>query len=56
MGVSSLVFAVVGLGYGGISLFEKEKNYLLAKIGMGITGGLIIFWICLIIVGFMVQS
>ena len=53
-GVSSLLFAVVGLGYGGLSLFEKEKNYLFAKIGMGITGGLILFWTCMIIVGVMV--
>lgn len=53
-GISSFLFAFCSLVYGGLSLFDREGNYLLSKIGMGISGGLLIFWICLIIVGLMV--
>ena len=49
--VSSLVFALGALIYGGLSFLEKEKNYLLAKIGLWMAGGLTIFWICLILAG-----
>ncbi len=50
-GFSSLLFAVAGLVYGGLSFTEKEKNYNLAKIGIIISGLLILFWLCMIIVG-----
>ena len=50
-GVSSLLFAVVALAYGGLSLLEKEKNYLLAKIGMWTAGILVILWICVVVAG-----
>lgn len=50
-GISSLLFAVVGLIYGGLSFTEKEKNYNLAKAGIAACGLLILFWICMIIVG-----
>lgn len=50
-GLSSLLFAVVGLAYGGLSFLEKEKNYNLAKAGMVICGLLVLFWLCMIIVG-----
>lgn len=50
-GVSSLVFAIAGMVYCGLSFLEKEHNYVLAKIGMVIDGLLILFWICLIFVG-----
>lgn len=50
-GLSSLLFAVAGLVYGGLSFTEKEKNYNLAKIGTVISGLLILFWLCMIIVG-----
>ena len=49
--VSSLVFALGALIYGGLSFLGKEKNYLLAKIGLWMAGGLTIFWICLILAG-----
>lgn len=50
-GISSLIFSIVGLIYGLLSLREKEKNYRLSKIGMVISGILLLFWICLLIVG-----
>lgn len=50
-GLSSLLFAVVGLVYGGLSYTEKEKNYSLAKAGIVICGLLILFWLCMIAVG-----
>lgn len=50
-GLSSLLFAVAGLVYGGLSFTEKEKNYKLAKIGIVISALLVLFWICMVIVG-----
>ncbi len=50
-GVSSLVASGVGIGYGLISFMEKEKNYVLAKISLGISGFLALFWIFLVIIG-----
>lgn len=50
-GTSSFLFAVFGLIYGGLSFLEPEKNYLLAKISMGIGGLLVLFWVCMTIVG-----
>ena len=50
-GLSSLLFAVAGLVYGGLSFTEKEKNYNLAKAGIIISSLLILFWLCMIIVG-----
>ena len=44
---------MVSLVYGGLSLLEKEMNYIIAKIGMGIGGAAALFWICMIIVGLM---
>lgn len=50
-GFSSFVFAAAAMAYGVMSLFEREMNYILSKIGMGISGLLIVFWICMIVVG-----
>jgi len=50
-GFSSLTASVVSLVYGGLSLLEKEKNYILAKIGLGIGGATAVFWACMILVG-----
>jgi len=50
-GFSSLLFAAAGLYYGLTSFLEKEMNFLLAKIGVGISGVLLLFWICMTIVG-----
>lgn len=50
-GVSSFLFAVMALAYGGLSFLEKEKNYLLSRIGMWMAGALIILWVCVTVVG-----
>ena len=47
----SLVISFVSLVYGVLSFFEKEKKYILAKIGMGISIALVILWAVLIIIG-----
>ncbi|MDO5418128.1 MAG: calcium:proton exchanger, partial [Lachnospiraceae bacterium] len=36
MAFSSLLFACAGAGYGIRALFEKEKNYVLAKLAIGL--------------------
>ena len=47
----SLVLNLVGVWYGALSFLEKEKNYILAKVGI-VVGGLEIFaWILIMIVG-----
>lgn len=50
-GLSSMIFSVVALVYGLLSFLEKEMNYILAKIAIGAGGILLVFWICLTIVG-----
>jgi hypothetical protein len=49
--VSSFLFAVTSLVYGAMSLTEEEKNYILARIGMVVSGLLALFWVCMVIVG-----
>ncbi|MBS6642558.1 MAG: calcium:proton exchanger [Clostridiaceae bacterium] len=47
----SLILNLVGVWYGALSFLEKEKNYILAKVGI-VVGGLEIFaWILIMIVG-----
>lgn len=50
-GLSSILFAAVSLIYGMTSFLEREMNYILSKIGIGISSVLLVFWICMIIVG-----
>lgn len=50
-GLSSIIFAVISLCYSVTALLEKEMNYLLAKISLGISGVLLVFWTCLVLVG-----
>ncbi len=47
----SLVISFFSLVYGVLSFFEREKKYILSKIGMGISAALIILWTVLIIIG-----
>lgn len=49
--VSSIVFSVVALVYGGVSFLEKEMNYILAKLSMVTGAVLFVFWLCLLLVG-----
>lgn len=47
----SMVIAGFSFGYGILSFLEKERKYILSKIGVGISGLLLILWIVLIISG-----
>lgn len=47
----SMLISIVSMVYGVFSFFEKEKKYILSKIGMGISLSLIILWAVLIIIG-----
>ena len=46
------LIAIVSLSYGALSFLEKEKKYILSKIGMAVSGLLVIVWAVLIIIGF----
>lgn len=52
-GLSSILMALMGLWFGILSFSEKERNYILAKIGVGISLVLVILWGVIIITGFM---
>jgi hypothetical protein len=47
----SMLISIVSLFYGVLSFFEREKKYILSKIGIGISALLIIFWTVLLIIG-----
>ncbi|PJJ28619.1 calcium:proton exchanger [Lacrimispora celerecrescens] len=47
----SLLISFFSIGYGVFSFFEREKKYILSKVGMGISLSLIILWAVLIIIG-----
>lgn len=49
--VSSLIFAVAALIYGGLSFLEKDKNYRLTRIGMWLAGVMMVLWCCVTVVG-----
>ncbi len=51
LGFSSLIFALMSLWYGFLSFREKERNYILARIGTGLGGVLVIVWLVIIITG-----
>ncbi|MGN0373802.1 MAG: hypothetical protein ACI4F3_13465 [Enterocloster sp.] len=50
-GFSSLAASVMGIWYGILSFMEKERNYILARIGIGICTVLFIVWIVIIFTG-----
>lgn len=52
-GFSSILMAIMGLWFGFLSFREKERNYILAKMGIGISLVLVILWGVVIITGFM---
>ena len=45
VGFCSILTAVSAVVYGVLSFFEKEKNYILAKISLGISGTLLFLWL-----------
>ncbi|MGC6175481.1 DUF6142 family protein [Lacrimispora sp. 38-1] len=47
----SMLISIFSLFYGVLSFFEKEKKYILSKIGIGISALLVIFWAVLLIIG-----
>lgn len=54
--VSSMLFSAVSIFYGGLSFIEKERNYILSKIGLAISAGLLVFWICVVAAGVLGSS
>lgn len=50
-GVTSMIFGVIALCYSITSFVEQEKNYILAKISLAISSLLLVFWICMVVVG-----
>lgn len=51
MGFSSLLFSLVSLWYGWLAFLERNRNYLMAKISIGISGLWTVFWVCMVIIG-----
>ena len=51
LGFSSIVFGLMGLWYSFLAFREQEKNYIFAKIGLGLQIVVLICWIMVIIVG-----
>ena len=50
LGFCSIITSVSSFAYGIFSFFEKEKNYLLAKISLVAAGVLILIWLFMIII------
>ena len=50
LGFCSLLTAGAAAAYGIFSFFEKEKNYLLAKICLGCSGTLMFCWLVMILI------
>ena len=53
LNVAAWGVALMAMAYGGLSFLEKEKNYILSKIGMWMAGGLLVVWVCVTAVGIM---
>ena len=51
LGLCSMITAVSSIVYGIFSFFEKDKNYLLAKISLAAAGFLILVWLIIIVLG-----
>lgn len=51
VGFCSILFNILGMWYGVISFLEKEKNYLLARLSLGLGGLQVFTWILIIIIG-----
>ncbi len=49
LGLCSIVTVVSSIVYGIFSFFEKEKNYLLAKICLVFAGVAVCFWLVVIV-------
>lgn len=51
MGLSSLLVSIVGGIYAIAAFWEREKNYILAKVSVFLCGTLIIIWLIMIFIG-----
>lgn len=51
MGICSMVVSGFAAWYGRLSMLEKEKNYILARIGTGIAAVVFVLWLIMIIIG-----
>ncbi len=51
MAFSSFLFALCGLFYGIGAMFEKEKNYILAKLSVIMDSLMILVWVIMLIIG-----
>lgn len=49
LGLCSILTGLAAIAYGIFSFFEKEKNYLLAKICLVLAGVAMCFWLVVII-------
>lgn len=47
----SILVSLFSIGYGIRSFSQKDKNYILAKIGIGVSGLLMVIWLVMIIIG-----
>ena len=50
-GFSGIVAAAAGIWYGLLAFSEKERNYILARIGIGLEVVLLIVWAVIILTG-----
>lgn len=55
LGLCSIVTTVSAIVYGVFSFFEKEKNYLLAKVCLVFAGIAVCFWLVVIVAARYVQ-
>jgi len=51
MGLCSMFLSVFAIWYGGISFLEDDKNYILARLGIGISILMLVGWAVVIAVG-----
>lgn len=51
LGVSSLLFALVSMWYGWLAFLERNRNYLMARISLAVSGLWTLFWVCMAIIG-----
>lgn len=50
LGFCGILTGVISLMYGIFSFFEKEKNYLLAKISLAAAGMVLFVWIVIMVI------
>ncbi len=51
LGLSSVIAALVSVWYGLLSFAEREKNYLLARIGVAVGIVLLLAWAAIVLAG-----